>query len=297
MTVAGAGNRLSALSDWVELTKPRITLLVALTVAAGFALATPPGQVLEGKRLIEAVVATALVSAGAAALNQARERELDSKMRRTAGRPIPAGRISVRAGFALGVSLALVGTIWLGLRTGPGPAVLALATCLAYVLIYTPLKTKTALVTLIGAIPGATPPLIGWVAASGQLELGGWILFAVQYLWQLPHVIAIAWLYGEEYLAAGIRLLPLVEEESRVAGRQAVLWSAALLPVTLWPGAVGLASPRYLWLALLAGLALLGAAARFALNPERSTARGLILTSVAYLPVVLLSWVLDRRLG
>jgi protoheme IX farnesyltransferase len=271
--------------------------LVAVTVAAGFALASPPAQPLGIWRLLETVLSTSLVSAGAAALNHALERRVDARMRRTASRPIAAGRISQRAGGAFGVMLSLLGTLWLALRVGWVPATLALGTCVAYVSIYTPLKTRTPLVTLVGAIPGATPPLIGWLAAAEKLELGGWILFVLLYLWQLPHVIAIAWLHGDDYRDAGIRLLPFVGEEALAARRQAVLWSLSLLPVSLWPVAVRLAGPPYLVAAALASLGLLTMAIRFAWQMGRESARGLIFASVFYLPVILIAWVLDHRFG
>lgn len=283
------------LGDLWSLGKPRITLLVAITVAAGYALATPAPLPLDWGRLLETVVGVALVSAGAAAFNQVWEREVDRKMARTAQRPIPAGRLSVKAGVATGAVLATVGAAGLAWRIDPLVALLALATLAGYVFVYTPLKLRTPLVTLIGAVPGAMPPLIGWVAASGRLELGGWILFALLYLWQLPHVLAIAWLHRDDYRAAGIRLLPLVEDHPRMTRHQAVVSTLAVLPVSFWPAAVGLAGAPYLVLAGLAGLGFLGASLRFARRPERRTARGLVLASVFYVPVVLGSWVVDVR--
>ena len=283
-------------SDLLELTKPRITLLVSVTTAAGFLLALPPGR-FPLALFVHAVLGTGLVAAGSAVLNQYVERDLDARMRRTARRPLPAGRIPPDLALGWGALLGATGIVELALAVNPLTALLAAATLAAYVFVYTPLKTRTSLATIVGAVPGAAPPLLGWTAAAGEIALGGWILFAILFLWQLPHFLAIAWLYRDDYRAAGMPLLTVNDPEFGRTARQSALWTVALLPVSLLPSAVGLTGAAYLVGALLLGAAFLAVALGFARSPSPVSARRLLLASVSYLPALLVILVADHGLG
>lgn len=280
-------------SDLLELAKPRITALVTLTTAAGFAVATPYGE-FPWAAFLYAAAGTALVSGGSAAFNQVLERELDARMRRTARRPLPAGRRPPWVAVAWGALLSLSGLLVLALRANLLTAGVALATLVVYDLVYTPMKTRTAFATVVGAVPGAAPPVIGWTAATGELGLGAWLLFALLFLWQLPHFLSIAWLYREDYRRAGMHLLTIDDPDSRRTARQTVVWTLALLPISTMPAAVGLGGPLYLAGAFVTGLAFLAAAIAFARAPRVESARRLLLTSVAYLPAVLGTMVVDH---
>ncbi|GMU67536.1 MAG: protoheme IX farnesyltransferase [Acidobacteriota bacterium] len=286
----------SRAADLVELTKPRITGLVSVTAAAGFLLAQPPGP-LPWLRFVLAVLGIALVSAGSGALNHWWERELDRRMRRTAARPLPAGRMSADAALLWGSVLASTGILGLAFAVEPLTAVLAAATLVLYVFVYTPMKTRTSLATIVGAVPGAAPPLLGWTAADGGVELGGWVLFAILFLWQLPHFLAIAWLYREDYRAAGMVLLTIDDPDFGRTARQAALWTVALLPVSLVPSAIRLAGVAYLAGALVLGGAFLAVAIGFARRPAVPSAKRLLLASVSYLPALLAVLVADHRIG
>lgn len=280
-------------SDLLELAKPRITALVTLTTAAGFAVAIPYGA-FPWALFAHAVIGTALVSGGSAALNQLVERELDARMRRTARRPLPAGRRTPSLAAAWGSLLAVAGTLQLALYVNLLTAAVALATLVCYVAVYTPMKTRTAFATVVGAVPGAAPPVIGWTAATGELGLGAWLLFALLFLWQLPHFLSIAWLYREDYRRAGMHLLTIDDPDSRRTARQTVVWTVALLPVSLMPAAVGLGGLLYLGGAAAAGVAFLAASVAFARAPRVESARRLLLVSVVYLPAVLGVMVADH---
>jgi len=283
-------------SDLLELAKPRITALVTLTTAAGFAVATPTGE-LSWWVFAHTVIGVALVCAGSAAINQVVERDLDARMRRTANRPLPAGRRTPRTAWLVGLALGVAGTAELALFVNPLTAVLAAATLLAYVALYTPLKTRTNLATIVGAIPGAMPPVLGWTGAAEHVDLGAWLLFALLFLWQLPHFLSIAWLYREDYRRAGMHLLTIDDPDSRRTSRQTLVWALALLPVSLMPSAVGLAGSLYLVGAAVSGSVFVSAAVAFARAPRVESARRLLLTSVFYLPAVLGILVLDRWLA
>jgi protoheme IX farnesyltransferase len=280
-------------ADLLELAKPRITLLVTLTTAAGFAVATPYGEVERGL-FAHTVVGTALVAAGSAALNHYFERSLDARMRRTAQRPLPAGRLRPSTALAWGSLLGLLGTLQLALAVNPLTAALAFATLLTYVFVYTPLKTRTSLATIVGAVPGAAPPVLGWTGATNELGLGAWLLFALLFLWQLPHFLSIAWLYREDYRRAGMHLLTVDDPDARRTARQTVVWALALVPVSLMPSAVGLGGVLYLAGALAAGAVFVAASVAFARAPRVESARRLLLTSVFYLPAVLGALVADH---
>ncbi|HUP02314.1 MAG TPA: heme o synthase [Gemmatimonadota bacterium] len=280
------------LSDYLVLTKARITALVLVTAAAGFCLASPEG--IDLGRLAALLVGTALASGGAAALNQVFEREADGRMARTWSRPLPAGRITPRQGLVVGVGLAAGGVVWLALRIDLLTAGLALLTIGLYLAVYTPLKRRTPLNTLVGAVPGAIPPMMGWTAATGGLAPGAWVLFGILFLWQLPHFLAIAWLFREDYARGGFPMLPVVDPDGGSTGRQVALYLVALIPVSLAPTFLGLTGPVYFFGALALGLVFLGFGIAMALGRGRRGARRLLLASVTYLPILMLLLLADR---
>jgi protoheme IX farnesyltransferase len=271
-------------ADFVALTKPRLNLLVLVTSLAGLYLAAPDGIAMP--ILVHTLVGTALVAGGAAALNEVWERDSDALMARTRTRPVPSGRL--RAGDALRFALALstIGLVELAAGVNLLCAAVAALTLITYVLAYTPLKRRTSLATLVGAVPGALPPVIGWTAAGGGLTLPALVLFGIVFFWQMPHFLAIAWLYRHEYAAAGIPLLPVLEPDGRRTGRQALLYAAALWPVSLMPTLVGLASGFYIVVATLLGCVLVALSARFARERSTAAARRLFLFSIVYLPLL-----------
>ena len=271
-------------ADWLELTKPRITLMVVFTALVGFVTATaaPPWTAL----LLAALAGTGLVAAGASALNQVMERDTDALMHRTRTRPIPAGRIRPVEASLYGALLTLAGLVLLGALCGPLAALVAFSTWASYLFLYTPLKRRSHLATLVGAVPGALPPVIGWAAASGSLEPGAFILFAIVFLWQIPHFLAIAWLYRDDYERGGLKVLPVIDREGKLTGRQAVLHSVALLVVSLAPVAAGLGGALYLAGAVGLGVGLTLAALQLARARSLVAARYLFLASVLYLPAL-----------
>jgi protoheme IX farnesyltransferase len=279
-------------ADFVTLTKPRLNLLVLITTLGGMYLAAPEGVALP--LLFHALVGTALVAGGAAALNQVWERDTDSLMRRTRRRPIPGGRLRAADGAWFGTLLSATGLIELTWKVNPLASAVAAATLVSYVFVYTPLKTRTSLSTLIGAIPGALPPVIGWAAATGTISTGAIVLFGIVFLWQMPHFLAIAWLYRDDYRQARIPLLPVLEPDGRRTGQQALLYAAALWPVSLMPAAIGLADVPYSILAALLGAGLIALSAMFARERTTLTARRLFLYSIIYLPLLWTALVLDR---
>lgn len=280
--------RLAAL---VELTKPRIVVMVLMTVAVGFLLGARGGS--HPVALVLALVGTGLVAAGASAWNQVLERDRDARMRRTARRPMPSGRLTVveASAFATGLSAAGAGLLLMGPH--PIAAAVALATLVLYVLVYTPLKACTTLNTAIGAIPGALPPMIGWSAATGDLGIEAWALFLILFLWQFPHFLAIAWIHREDYARGGLRMLPGADPTGALTARASVFYALALVPAGLLPSAVGLAGPFYFAGALLLGLYYLAAAFRFWRDVNDTTARKLMRASFLYLPIILLLLLLN----
>ena len=279
-------------ANYVTLAKPRLNLLVLLTTAAGLYLASPGGVALPV--LVHTLLGTALVAGGAAALNQVWERDTDALMRRTRTRPIASGRLRVSEGLVFGVGLSAAGLVELAVWVNPISAGVAALTLGSYVLMYTPLKRRTSFATLVGAVPGALPPVIGWVAATGSLTPPAFVLFGIAFFWQMPHFLAIAWLYRDEYEAAGIPLLPVLEPDGRRTGRQALLYGAALLPVSLLPPLVGLAGGFYLVVATVLGLTMIGLSAGFARDRSNPAARRLFLFSIIYLPLLWGTLVADR---
>ena len=274
----------AVISDYWSMTKPDVNLLVAITTAAGFCLgARADIQPLSWLRLFHTVAGTALVASGAAALNQWMERQHDARMRRTAQRPVAAGRIAPSRARAFGILLSLAGVVYVLVAAGLLAALLATATSLAYLVLYTPAKRRTPLCTLIGAVPGAMPPLIGWSAARGHLDAGAWMLFGIVFLWQFPHFMAIAWMYRDDYDRAGYRVLPAGKARAPFVTHQTLLASVALVPVSLLPMVAGYASPLYGLGAAILGVAFADCAARFALRTSPSAARQLLLASIVYL--------------
>jgi protoheme IX farnesyltransferase len=279
-------------SDFVALTKPRVNVLVVATTLAGYYMGAGPETSL--LRLVSAIVGTAFVSGGAAALNQIYERDTDALMRRTRHRPMAARRLPIADATAFAFVLIMVGLLQLAVGTTPLAAGVAFATVVCYVLLYTPLKRKTSFATVVGAVPGALPPVIGWTAARGTLDPGAWLLFAIVFLWQLPHFLAIAWLYRDDYARAGFPMLPVVEPDGRSTARQAVAYAAALVPASLSTTAIGLTGAAYFVGATTLGLAFLGLAVSFGFRRTAAAARGLFLASILYLPALWILMVADR---
>jgi len=278
-------------ADFVELTKPRITSLVLLTAAVGYAVGRPGDFAVV--RFLLFMAGTALLCAGASALNQYSERDADARMVRTRTRPLAAGRLRPEEGLRFGLALSAAGLAILAL-VNPLTLFLGASSLASYVLAYTPLKRVTSLCTVVGAVPGALPPLMGWAAARGSLGPAGLALFAILFLWQLPHFLAIGWLYRDDYARGGFPMLAVTDPDGSSTGRQAVLYATALLPVTLGAGLLAAAGKGYLWGALLLGSAFLACAVVFAWRRSTASARGLFFASVLYLPLVLGLMVFDR---
>lgn len=281
--------------DLWSLTKPRLNLLVLFTTWGGVYLARPEG--VATSTLLHTLVGTALVAGGAAALNQVWERDTDLLMRRTRLRPLPDRRLGVQESTVFGLVISLVGLVELAWGANLTSAAVAALTHVSYVAVYTPLKTRTSLATLVGAVPGALPPVIGWAAATGEVPLGAWVLFGIVFLWQMPHFLAIAWMYRDDYANAGIPLLPVLEPDGRRTGTQALLYAAALWPVSLMAAVVGLGGILYLVVATALGFAFIALAALFARDRTVATARRLFLFSLAYLALLWATLVVDRVAG
>lgn len=281
-------------SDFFALTKPRIVLLVMLTAAVGFYVAAPPGTAT--LLLVHTLIGTALVAGGTGALNQVAESDVDGRMRRTERRPIPAGRLDRGVSAVYAAALGLAGTVYLARFVNALTAVLAALTLLSYVFLYTPLKRRTSLNTLVGAVPGALPILGGWSATGAALGPPAWALFWILFLWQLPHFLALAWLYRDDYGRAGLRMLSVDDPDGRLTFGQALLYAAALLPTSLLPSVFGIAGGLYFAGALLLGLWFVGMAVLAARHRNAAAARRLFLVSIAYLPALLGVLALDKAL-
>jgi len=275
-----------------ELFKARLTTLVLLTTAIGFYLGST-GRI-DWVLLLHALMGTGLLACGSSVLNQWLEREHDAKMHRTEDRPLPSGKMTPDAALKLGAVLVALGMIYLAFLVNLLTAVLGAATFVLYVFIYTPLKRVTTLNTVIGAIPGALPPLMGWTAAQGQISIQGWALFAILFFWQLPHFLAIAWMYREDYARAGFQMLPIVDPSGARTGRQAVSHTLGLLVISLFPFLYQMVGPFYLAGALILGVAFLVCAFRFAARLDRPSARTLFFVSIIYLPLMMILMVLDK---
>jgi protoheme IX farnesyltransferase len=275
-----------------ELFKARLTTLVLLTTAVGFYVGSRPPMA--WVLMLNTLFGTALLAGGASALNQLLEREHDAKMRRTQDRPLPSGRLTADAVLIIGGSCGMLGLIYLALTVNMVTAALGAVTIGSYLFVYTPLKRITTLNTVIGAIPGALPPLMGWTAARGEISGEGWCLFAILCFWQLPHFLAIAWMYREEYARAGFVMLPVVDPTGERTGRQALSHTLGLLPVSLCPFLFKMAGPVYLGGAFLLGLGFLWCAFQFSRQLTLSRARLLFFASIIYLPSLLGLMVLDK---
>jgi protoheme IX farnesyltransferase len=289
--------RCAFLHDALAMTKPEVNLLVAITTAAAFALGTAPRAPFPWTLFLATLLGTLLVASGAAALNQWMERRFDVRMHRTARRPIAAGRIDPPLALAFGALLALAGEALLLFVVGRLPALLAAATLLGYLFLYTPSKRRTSLCTAIGAIPGAVPPLIGWAAARGQLGPEAWVLYAILYLWQFPHFMAIAWMYRDDYDRAGYVVLPRGERRDRCVALQTLLPLLALVVVSLLPAVPGRGGVFYVLGALVLGLGFLARGARFALRRTAPAARALLSASILHLPILFGLRILARWIG
>ena len=298
-----AGETASLLMDYRELFKMRVTLLVTLTGWAGFYLGSMRSGISSMQAgLLETLIGITAVSAGSAALNQAIERRLDAKMKRTAGRPMAAGRIGLAHGITVGLLAIVLGSLWLTLETNLITGGLTLLTAFLYVGIYTPLNRVTPLATFIGAFPGALPPLIGWTAARGVIEWQGVALFAILFVWQFPHFMSIAWLYRHDYAKAGIRMLPVVQPDGWSTALEALIYAVLMIPASLLPFWLHMDGKLYLVAALLLGAAYLGYTIRFARivrarsdKESRMYARDLLKVSVIYLPLLLTALMLNAR--
>jgi len=282
----------STVSDYWALTKPEVNVLVLASTLAGFYLGSRGP--LSGLRLTHTLLGTLLVASGTATLNQFIEREYDARMRRTANRPLPAGRLAPSWALGFGVLLSAAGALDLALAVNALSSLLAVLTLGSYLAFYTPLKRRTPLCTLVGAFPGAMPPLIGWAAARGSLSREAWVLYAVLFLWQFPHFLGIAWMYREDYARAGYLMLPPKDVEGRFTGREIFACTLLLLPVSLVPVVLGQAGVVYLVGATLVGLAFLLCGARLAHSRSNALARRLVLASVVYLPLLFVLMMVDK---
>jgi len=289
---AVARNRGQVASDLVALTKPRVVAMVLVTTLVGYdvGLTGSPDYL----RMIHLLIGTLLAAGGTLALNQYWERDVDARMDRTRGRPLPAGRIQPLEALVFGVALTTLGVAYLAALVGSVVALVTAATAVLYLFAYTPLKLRTALCTLVGALPGALPPVAGWAAARGDVTTGAWVLFGILFLWQLPHTLSIARLYREDYARAGVRVLPVIDPNGASTERQIVLACLALLAVSLLPTVLGWTGPIYLAGALVLGLAFAAAGVGQALAPSARSARWVLLVSLLYLPLLLGLLAFDR---
>jgi heme o synthase len=287
---AGLRERLLA---YVELTKPRIALMLVLTAAAGFFLGSEGS--LNYVLFANAMIGIALLAFGVATLNQWFERFTDRLMARTANRPLPTGKLTANEALVFGVAQCLVAEIYLAILVNPLTAVLGLTVIVGYVFLYTPLKTRTSVSTAIGAFPGAMPPLMGWTSASGEITLGAWALFVLLFLWQFPHFFAIAWMYKEEYAKAGILMLPVVDADGKLTARQIVLFAIMLVPVSLAPFFLGFAGFIFLAGGAILGIWFLVESVQAARMRTVARARRLMLVTVLYLPLIFGLMVADYR--
>jgi len=277
--------------DFVSLTKPEVLLLVLIVTGAGCLLASPSIDV---RILFNALLGTALVAGGTAALNHYAERAYDGKMRRTANRPLPAGRLTPQAVLRFGIALSVAGTIYLAVSCNLLTGIVGLAALLAYLLIYTPLKRRTDLCTLVGAFPGAAPILMGWTAVRGDLTPGAWILYAILFFWQFPHFLAIGWMYRDDYARARMLMIPQDDSDGVVAFRRVWIMSAAMIVLSLFPAVMGMAGSVYVLAASLLGVGLLIAVHRAASLRTTVSAKELLHATVIYLPLLFLVMVLDK---
>jgi protoheme IX farnesyltransferase len=283
------------MKDYIALTKPRITWLILMSTGVGYFFGAQSGWISwHWLTLVHTIIGTGLIASGTAALNQWYERVADGKMRRTQARPLPSGRLDPGKAliFAIAISAAGFADLWFG--ANPLAASLGLITLLIYLFVYTPLKQRSPHSTTIGAIPGAMPPLIGFAASRGTLTWEAWVLFAILFLWQFPHFYAIAWMYKDDYARAGIRMLPVVEPDGKSTARRILLYSIALIPISLMPKFFAMAGNVYLYGALALGLLFLYYGLRIRTDRTRQQARRVLLASVVYLPLLFSLMLFDR---
>ena len=280
------------LADYLALTKPRVVAMVLVTTLVGFYLGADGAPSL--RLMLHTLLGTALAAAGTLSLNQYMERDLDARMERTRHRPLPDGRLAPIEALVLGLGLLVGGLSYLDAAAGIACALVTAAIAVTYLLAYTPLKTRTSLCSLVGAVPGALPPVAGWAAARGDVAPEAWVLFAIMYLWQIPHTLAIGRMYRDDYARAGVRVLAVVDGDGSSTAIQAVMNCLALLPVALLPTLLGMAGVAYFATALLLGLAFLWAAIGLARTRSLRDARRLLVVSLVYLPVLLATMALDR---
>lgn len=287
-----ARDRRQVLVDLLALTKPRVTLMVLVTAVVGYyvGLAGPA----DWGRLVHLVIGTMLAAGGTLALNQYVERDVDALMDRTRLRPLPEGRLAPLEALLFGVAITVSGVLYLAAFVNLMSAAVTAATALLYVLAYTPLKLRSPLCTLVGAVPGALPPVAGWAAANDDLSLGAWVLFGILFLWQLPHTLAIARLYRDDYARGGILVLPVVDPDGGATERHIVNGSLSLVAVSLLPTLIGLSGAVYFMGALVCGLALVGLGVQHARRPSPLAARRVLFATLLYLPVVLALLAFDK---
>ncbi len=279
-------------ADYISLTKPRVSFLVILTMIAGFYLGSPVD--FDFVLLFHAIFGTTLIVGGTSALNQVIEHRIDAQMKRTSKRPLPAGRLSQIEALAFGAATSIAGVVYLSILVNPLTGFLAALTLVSYVFLYTPMKQKSSLATLVGAVPGALPPMGGWAAARGELGIEAWVLFAILFFWQLPHFLAIAWLYREDYSRGGLIVLPVIDKAGYSTSRHILANTVALLVISLTPTLLGFAGGVYFAGALLLGAAFLYSGVRVAVHRTNKSAKKLLLTSVLYLPALLLLMSFDK---
>ena len=283
------------MKDYVALTKPRITWLILMSTGVGYFFGVQKAMhAWHFLTLFHTIIGTGLIASGTAALNQWYERVADGKMRRTQARPLPSGRLNPGRALLFAVAISAAGFVELWFGANPLAALLGLVTLLTYLFVYTPLKQRSPHSTTIGSIPGAMPPLIGFAAASGTLTWDAWVLFAILFLWQFPHFYAIAWMYKEDYARAGIRMLPVVEPDGKSTARRIMLYSIALIPISVLPKFFAMAGNVYFYGALALGLAFLYYGLRIRSHRTRQQARSVLLASVVYLPVLFSLMLIDR---
>jgi heme o synthase len=278
--------------DYLALTKPRVVVMVVITASVGFYLAST--EPMDWSLLCHTLVGVALASGGTLALNQYLERDLDARMLRTKERPLPEGRLQPNEALGFGVAITAGGLIYLTWLVNPLGGLVTAVSVGSYLFLYTPLKQKTPLCILVGAVPGALPPVTGWVAASGQLALEAWVLFAILFLWQIPHSLSIAVLYREDYARANFQLLPVIDPDGTSTGRQIVVHSLALLAVGLLPSTLQLAGTVYFFTAFVLGVAMLVCGGWLAISYSSAAARRLLLASLVYLPALLVVMAVDK---
>ncbi|MBI3327750.1 MAG: protoheme IX farnesyltransferase [Nitrospinae bacterium] len=278
--------------DFLELTKPRVIVMVLVTTLVGFYLGSQGVPDYVG--LLHTLLGTALAGGGTLALNQLIEREADAKMLRTRLRPLPDGRLQPMDALVFGALITAGGLVYLTLTVNPLSALITAAIVVSYLFVYTPLKKRTSLCSLVGAVPGALPPVIGWTAARETLNIEAWVLFTIMFLWQMPHSLAIGWLYRDDYARAGFRLLPVIDPDGKSTGRQVVSNCLALLAVGLLPTLIGFAGATYFFVALGLGSVFLWYGVSLALSCSQAAARRLLFASLIYLPVLLAVMAFDK---